>query len=172
MIPSERCKGLPPSFFRLRKRSGSKPAGSPRSPFPLAHPGLANGQRNRRRCFASSTETRGITTKSNTNRQDVYSRGTNKIIADLEEGERLWLKPWSAANTEGRVVRPLRHSGEPYKGISTPILWGKAIDIGFACLMRLPYLQAQKLGGQVDKVAIYRASESMPVIPVLLCRSG
>jgi antirestriction protein ArdC len=44
---------------------------------------------------------------------DVYSRVTNRIVADLEKGVRPWLKPWSADNTSGRITRPLRHTGEP-----------------------------------------------------------
>jgi antirestriction protein ArdC len=28
---------------------------------------------------------------------DVYSRVTNKIIADLERGNLTWLQPWQAA---------------------------------------------------------------------------
>jgi len=30
-------------------------------------------------------------------RQDVYTRITDKIIADLEQGVRTWMKPWNAA---------------------------------------------------------------------------
>ena len=32
---------------------------------------------------------------------DVYSRVTQKIIADLERGERLWFKPWNALRRLG-----------------------------------------------------------------------
>jgi antirestriction protein ArdC len=44
-------------------------------------------------------------------KQDVYTRITNKIIADLEQGVRTWMKPWNAGNTAGRITRPLRHNG-------------------------------------------------------------
>lgn len=47
-------------------------------------------------------------------RQDVYTRITDKIIADLEQGVRTWMKPWNAGNTAGRITRPLRHNGVPY----------------------------------------------------------
>jgi antirestriction protein ArdC len=50
-------------------------------------------------------------------RADVYSRVTNKIIADLERGVRPWLKPWSAEHAAGRITRPLRANGQAYKGI-------------------------------------------------------
>ncbi len=49
---------------------------------------------------------------------DIYERVTNKIIADLEQGELTWLKPWSAGNLEGKITKPLRHNGVPYNGIN------------------------------------------------------
>jgi hypothetical protein len=52
-----------------------------------------------------------------TARPDVYSRITDKIIADLEQGVRPWLRPWNAEHTAGRITRPLRHNGIPYKGV-------------------------------------------------------
>ena len=36
-------------------------------------------------------------------KQDIYTRITNKIIADLEKGVRPWMKPWNAENTNGRI---------------------------------------------------------------------
>ena len=51
-------------------------------------------------------------------RADVYSRVTNKIIADLERGVRPWFKPWNAEHAAGRIPRPLRGNGQPYKGIN------------------------------------------------------
>jgi hypothetical protein len=50
-------------------------------------------------------------------KQDIYQKVTDKIIADLEQGELTWLKPWSAGNTDGRIVKPLRHNGMAYSGI-------------------------------------------------------
>ena len=47
--------------------------------------------------------------------RDVYSRITGKIIADLEQGIRPWHRPWSAEHAAGRITRPLRHNGIPYK---------------------------------------------------------
>ncbi len=43
----------------------------------------------------------------NNEKQDVYTRITDKIIADLEQGVRTWMKPWNAGNTAGRIMRPL-----------------------------------------------------------------
>ena len=52
---------------------------------------------------------------TNSSRPDVYSRITDKIIADLEQGVRPWLKPWNAEHAAGRITRPLRHNGTPIR---------------------------------------------------------
>jgi antirestriction protein ArdC len=57
-------------------------------------------------------------------RADVYTRVTDKIIADLARGVRTWLKPWSASHAAGRVTLPLRYNGTPYRGINVLLLWG------------------------------------------------
>lgn len=84
-------------------------------------------------------------------RADVYTRVTARIIEDLENGVRPWLKPWSATNTEGRIHRPLRHNGTPYRGINVLLLWGEALDKGYTAPLWMTYKQAQELGGQVRK---------------------
>jgi antirestriction protein ArdC len=89
---------------------------------------------------------------SNTNyRQDVYSRITDKIVADLEEGVRPWLKPWNAENTAGRITRPLRHNGIPYNGINVIMLWSAAMAKGYSCPHWLTFKQALDLGGNVRR---------------------
>jgi antirestriction protein ArdC len=65
-------------------------------------------------------------------RTDVYSRVTHKIIADLENGVRTWLKPWSVTHTAGKITRPLRHTGEPYQGVNVLLLWSEAVSNGYA----------------------------------------
>ena len=55
--------------------------------------------------------------------RDVYSRITDKIIADLEQGVRPWHRPWNAEHLAGRITRPLRHNGIPYQGINVVVLW-------------------------------------------------
>ena len=47
---------------------------------------------------------------------DVYSRVTNKIIADLERGNLTWLQPWQAGHKAGPVSRPLRADGQAVPG--------------------------------------------------------
>ena len=87
---------------------------------------------------------------SNT-RPDVYSRITDKIIADLEQGVRPWLKPWSAEHAAGRITRPLRHNGIPYRGINIIMLWSTAMTKGYGCPIWLTFKQALELGGNVKK---------------------
>ena len=42
-------------------------------------------------------------------RSDIYSRVTERIVAELEAGERPWVKPWRRTDSQSPVVRPLRH---------------------------------------------------------------
>src|ERR1022692_3223617 len=67
--PSARSKGLPPkSKTKCPKRSISFRSGSPRSPFPFAHPGLADRQE-AARCFRNERhQTMSVTTS------DTYTR--------------------------------------------------------------------------------------------------
>jgi len=60
---------------------------------------------------------------------------TNRIVADLEQGVRPWLKPWKRRNTPpARITRPLRHNGQPdFAGINVVMLWTESMDRGFAC---------------------------------------
>jgi antirestriction protein ArdC len=86
-----------------------------------------------------------------TGKTDLYSRVTNRIVADLEQGVRPWLKPWNAEHAAGRITRPLRHNGQPYRGINVIMLWGEAMAHGFAYPIWMTYKQAHELGGQVRK---------------------
>jgi antirestriction protein ArdC len=86
-----------------------------------------------------------------TARGDVYSRVTAKIVADLEQGVRPWLKPWSAEHAAGRITRPLRANGQPYNGVNVLMLWSEACVKGFSCPIWMTYRQALELGGQVRK---------------------
>ncbi len=86
-----------------------------------------------------------------TTRPDVYSRITDKIIADLEQGVRTWLRPWNADHAAGKITRPLRHNGIPYKGINVIMLWSASVMKDHACPLWLTFRQAQELGGHVRK---------------------
>jgi len=93
--------------------------------------------------MSKSTET--------TTREDVYSRVTARIVADLEQGARPWLKPWSVTHTAGRITRPLRATGQPYRGMNVLLLWSEAVANGYAAPIWMTYKQAQELGAQVRK---------------------
>ncbi len=88
---------------------------------------------------------------SSTEKSDVYSRITGKIVADLEQGVRPWFKPWNAGHAAGRITRPLRHNGIPYKGINVVMLWSASVTKGYACPLWLTFKQALELGGNVRK---------------------
>ena len=83
--------------------------------------------------------------------RDVYSRITNRIIADLEQGVRPWMRPWSAEHAAGRITCPLRHNGIPYKGINVVMLWSASVVKGYSCPIWLTFKQALELGGAVRK---------------------
>lgn len=86
-----------------------------------------------------------------TNREDIYMRITERIVEDLEQGVRPWMKPWCAANTQGRISRPLRHNGLPYSGMNVLLLWSEGMARGFASPMWMTFKQALELGGAVRK---------------------
>ena len=87
----------------------------------------------------------------NTERQDIYTRITAKIVASLEAGVRPWIKPWSGENAAGRITRPLRHNGMPYSGINILMLWTSAIEQGFASPSWMTFKQALELDACVRK---------------------
>ncbi len=84
-------------------------------------------------------------------RVDIYARITDRIVADLEKGVRPWMRPWSVANTAGRITRPLRHNGEAYSGMNVILLWSEAVARGFASPVWMTFKQAGELGGHVRK---------------------
>jgi len=84
-------------------------------------------------------------------RKDVYSRVTDKIVADLEQGVRPWVKPWNAEHLAGRITRPLRHNGMAYRGINVVMLWMAAVAQGYACPIWMTFRQAKELGAFVRK---------------------
>jgi antirestriction protein ArdC len=83
--------------------------------------------------------------------RDLYSRITNRIIAQLESGTIPWQQPWNAEHAAGRITRPLRHNGTPYRGINVLNLWCEATERGYSNPYWMTYNQAQELSGQVRK---------------------
>jgi antirestriction protein ArdC len=90
-------------------------------------------------------------TTTRTARPDIYSRITDKIIADLKQGVRPWFRPWSTEHAAGRITRPLRHNGVPYKGVNIVMLWAAATAKGYTCPLWLTFKQALELCGNVRK---------------------
>ncbi|PZU15559.1 MAG: antirestriction protein ArdC, partial [Shinella sp.] len=73
-----------------------------------------------------------MTRKAESERIDIYTRITDRIVEDLEQGVRPWMKPWSAANTHSRITRPMRHNGLPYSGMNVLLLWSEQVSRGFS----------------------------------------
>ena len=86
-----------------------------------------------------------------TPRQDLYTRVTKSIVADLELGVRPWAKPWSAEHLAGTISRPLRSTGEPYKGVNVVLLWLQAAKRSHVSPIWMTFRQALALGGHVRK---------------------
>ncbi len=82
---------------------------------------------------------------------DVYTRVTDRIVADLEQGVRPWTKPWSAEHAAGKITRPLRHNGTPYSGINILMLWSAAMASGFVSPIWMTFKQALELNAHVRK---------------------
>jgi antirestriction protein ArdC len=90
-------------------------------------------------------------TKNSATRQDVYTRVTDKIVADLEQGVRPWMKPWNAEHAAGRITKPLRHNGQAYNGINILMLWSAAVSEGYSAPIWMTFRQAKELGAHVRK---------------------
>jgi len=86
-----------------------------------------------------------------TERNDLYTRVTDAIIADLERGVRTWLRPWKVEHAAGPITRPLRASGQPYRGINVLMLWASAIEQHFASPIWMTFRQAKELNASVRK---------------------
>ncbi|HEV7319291.1 MAG TPA: zincin-like metallopeptidase domain-containing protein [Ensifer sp.] len=89
--------------------------------------------------------------KIESQRSDIYSRITDKIIGELANGVRPWIKQWNALNTNGRITRPLRHNGQPYSGMNVLLLWSEQMSQGFTSSMWMTFKQALELGAAVRK---------------------
>jgi antirestriction protein ArdC len=91
---------------------------------------------------------------------DLYADVTNRIVAALEKGGLPpWRKPWASS---GGAFLPLRHTGQPYRGINVIILWVEAETKGFASPHWITFKQAKEYGGAV------KAGEKST--PILFCQ--
>lgn len=92
-----------------------------------------------------------MSTSTTEHQVDVYTRVTAKIIADLENGVRTWMKPWSVTHTAGKITRPLRYSGIPYQGVNVLLLWAEAAASGYVAPIWMTYKQATTFGAHIRK---------------------
>ncbi|MEZ5749409.1 MAG: ArdC-like ssDNA-binding domain-containing protein [Caenibius sp.] len=90
-------------------------------------------------------------TRKTKEKSDVYTRVTDKIIAELEKGVRPWMKPWNAEHAAGRISKPLRHNGQAYNGINILMLWSAAMEKDFSAPIWMTFRQAKELGANVRK---------------------
>ena len=81
---------------------------------------------------------------------ELYERIAAQIRTQLAEGVLPWHRPW-AVDPNARVSKPLRENGVPYQGINVLILWGAAIDAGYASPFWMTYRQAQSIDAQVRR---------------------
>ena len=81
---------------------------------------------------------------------ELYERIAEQIRTQLAEGVLPWHRPW-AVDPDARVSKPLRENAVPYQGINVLILWGAALEAGYASPFWMTYRQAQSIGAQVRK---------------------
>lgn len=84
-------------------------------------------------------------------KEDVYTRITQKIINDLEKGVLTWRKPWDSANLANHVMRPLRWNDKPYTGINTVMLWATAAEQGYLSPYWMTFKQATEMKARIKK---------------------
>jgi antirestriction protein ArdC len=84
-------------------------------------------------------------------RTDVYQKITDRIVHELEQGVRPWMKPWNAGHGDSRITRPLRGNGIPYQGINVLMLWSEAIEKGYASPIWMTFKQALDLKANIRK---------------------
>ncbi len=84
-------------------------------------------------------------------KKDIYTRITDHIVSALENGVRPWLQPWNAEHAAGRISRPLRANGIPYRGINVVMLWSEAVSKGYNAPNWMTFEQAKHLGGHIRK---------------------
>lgn len=83
-------------------------------------------------------------------KQDVYQRVTDQIVAAIEKGAGTWRMPW---HTTGKFAfSPVNlQSHKPYRGINTLMLWAAAEQKGYDSAEWATYKQWQERGAQVRK---------------------
>jgi antirestriction protein ArdC len=81
-------------------------------------------------------------------KHDLYSAVTARILADLEAGAAPWIKPWSAKPGQGVPCNAA--TNRPYSGCNVVLLW-MVQAAGYRTPRYLTFKQALDLGGNVRK---------------------
>ena len=84
-------------------------------------------------------------------RTDIYQKVTDIIVVQLEKGVRPWFQPWKADHAAGKITKPLRGNGVPYRGINIIMLWSAAVEKDYSAPIWLTFKQAHELGAHVRK---------------------
>ena len=80
---------------------------------------------------------------------DLHADITARILAQIDAGVVPWRQPWSTQGA-GRMPRNAI-SGRAYSGVNVPLLWGEALEKGYASPRWLTFKQALEAGGTVRK---------------------
>jgi antirestriction protein ArdC len=79
---------------------------------------------------------------------DTYQVITDQIVKLLETGVRPWSRSWGGSEV---ALRPLRVTGQPYRGINVLVLWMTAQANGYTNSTWMTFNQAKELGANVRK---------------------
>lgn len=82
--------------------------------------------------------------------QDKFQNVTDAIVARIEAGKAPWY-PRFSKDIFSKNMRPLRSTGQPYRGINRLSIWLRTFDSGFNSEYWFTYRQAAELNGQVRK---------------------
>lgn len=83
---------------------------------------------------------------------DIYQTVTDQIIAAIEAGCAPWVRPWRTMGRSSGGALPVNGAtGRSYSGINVVMLWGAAMERGYASNAWYTYNQAQDVGGQVRR---------------------
>lgn len=84
------------------------------------------------------------------NQQSTARKIADYFIRKLEQGVKPWERPWNSVAPKGR---PLRHNGQPYRGVNVGMLWGAADERGYTSPFWMTRRQAEQYGGIIRRGA-------------------
>ena len=98
----------------------------------------------------------------------IYARITNRLVAELEQGQLPWRKPWQVAHLGTDLLRPRHRNGLPYTGLNRLSLWTAAAEQGYTSPYWLTRNQVHQLGatirpGEQGTPAVYADNITRPV---------